>query len=87
MEKLNCNYPFKNIPTPTKTSNQLALIEKSKSVIKRMGCKTHFFLNGDNKENNTKTSFRFKSRYHPPPCTELQHFKKDLINIYQQRKI
>ena len=46
-----------------------------------MRWKAHFFLNGDNKENNTKTSFRFKSRYHPLPCTELEHFKKDLINI------
>ena len=39
------------------------------------------FLNGDNKENNTKTSFGFKSRYHPLPYTELEHFKKDIINI------
>ena len=41
----------------------------------------HFFLNGGNKENNTKTSFGIKSRFHPPPCTELEHFEKDLINI------
>ena len=81
MEKWNYNYYFKNIPTPTKMSYQLALIEKIESVIKRMRWKAHFFLNGDNKENNTKTSFRFKSRYHPLPCTELEHFKKDLINI------
>ena len=27
MEKLNYNYFFKNIPTPTKTTYQLALIE------------------------------------------------------------
>ena len=46
-----------------------------------MRWKPHFFLNDDNKENNTKTSFGFKSRYHPPPCTELEHFEKDLINI------
>ena len=68
MEKLNYNYSFKNIPTPTKTSYQFSLIEKMKSVIKRMRWKVHFFLNGDNKENNTKTFFGFKSRYHPPPC-------------------
>ena len=46
-----------------------------------MRWKAHFFLDGDDKENNTKTFFGFKSRYHPPPCTELEHFEKDLINI------
>ena len=86
MEKLNYNYSFKNIPTPTKTSYQLTLIEKMESVIKRMRWKAHFFLNGDNKENNTKTSFGFKSRYHPPPCTELEHFEKGLINIINNVK-
>ena len=62
-------------------SYQLALIEKIESVIKRIRWKAHFFLSSDNKENDTKTSFVFKSRYHPPPCTELEHFKKDPINI------
>ena len=32
MEKLNYNYPFKNIPVPTKTSYQLTLIEKKKKA-------------------------------------------------------
>ena len=36
MEKLNYNYFFKNIPTPTKTTYQLALIEQIESLIKRM---------------------------------------------------
>ena len=61
MEKLNYNYSFKNVPTPTKMSHQLALIEKIESVIKTMRWKVHFLLNGDNKENNTRTSFGFKS--------------------------
>ena len=51
-----------------------------------MPWKVHFFLNGDNKESNTKISFGFKSRYHPPPCTELEHFEKDLINIINNVK-
>ena len=79
MEKLSYNYSFRNIPTPTKTSHQLASIEKIKSMIKRMRWKARFFLNGDNKENNTKISFGFKSRYHPPPCTVLEHFEKVLL--------
>ena len=48
--------------------------------------KADFFLNGDSKKNNTKTSFGFKSRHHSPPCTELEHFKKDLINIVNNVK-
>ena len=86
METLNYNYSFKNILTPTNTSYQLAFIEKIESVIKRMRWKVHFVLNGDNKENNAKTSFGLKSRYHPPPCTELEHFGKDLINIINNVK-
>ena len=78
MEKLNYNCSFKNIPTPIKTSYQLTLIEKIESVIKRIQC--------DNKVCDTKTSFRIKSRYHPPPCTELEHFEKGLINIINNIK-
>ena len=48
--------------------------------------KADFFLNGDSKKNNTKTFFGFKSRHHSPPCTELEHFKKDLINIVNNLK-
>ena len=51
-----------------------------------MRWKTYFFLNGDNKENNTKTSFGFESRYHPLPCTEIEHFGKDLIKIINNVK-
>ena len=51
-----------------------------------MRWKAQLLLDGDDKENNTKTSFGFKSRYHPPPCTELEHFEKDLINIINNIK-
>ena len=51
-----------------------------------MRWKAHFLLDGDDKDNNTKTSFGFKSRYHPPPWTELEHFEKDLINIINNIK-
>ena len=51
-----------------------------------MPWKALVFSNGDNKENNTKTSFGFKSRYHPPPCTELEHFEIDIINIINNIK-
>ena len=55
-------------------------------MIKRMRRKALFFLNSDNKENNTKTSFGFKSRYHPSPCTKLEHFEKGLLNIISNVK-
>ena len=51
-----------------------------------MRWKAQLLLDGDDKENNTKISFGFKSRYHPPPCTELEHFEKDLINIINNIK-
>ena len=51
-----------------------------------MRWKARFFLNGDNKENNTKTSFGFKSRCHRPPCTELERFEKDLIKTIKNVK-
>ena len=82
MEKLNYEYS----KTPAKPSYRLALIVKTESVIKRMQWKADFFLNGDNKENNTKTSFGLKSRYHPPTCTELEHYEKDFINIINNVK-
>ena len=42
MERINLNYSLKNIPTPTKSSYQLKLIQKIERVIKRM--KTLVFL-------------------------------------------
>ena len=36
MERINLNYSLKNIPTPTKSSYQLKLIQNIERVIKRM---------------------------------------------------
>ena len=62
------------------------LIEKIESLIKRMQWKVYFFLNYDNKRNNTKKSFAFKRRYHLSQCKELDHFEKDLVNIINNAK-
>ena len=59
MEKINFNYSLKNIPTPTKTSYQLMLMEKIESVIKRMRWKAHFYLNKD-KSNIAYTNYGSK---------------------------
>ena len=45
-----------------------------------MRWKAHFFLNDDNKENNTKTSFGFKSKHQLPPCTELEHKQQEELS-------
>ena len=79
MEKINFNYSLKNIPTPTKTSYQLMLMEKIESVIKRMRWKAHFYLKKD-PSSITYTSYGFKTRNYPPQCKELQNFEKDLLD-------
>ena len=56
------------------------------NVIENMGWKAHLFLNGNNKDNDAKASFGFKSRYHLPPRTWLEHFEKDLFNIISNLK-
>ena len=78
MEKINFNYSLKNIPTPTKTSYQLMLMEKIESVIKRMRWKAHFYLKKDT-SNIAYTNYG-KTRNYPPQCKELQNFEKDLLD-------
>ena len=85
-------YSFINIPTPAKTSYQLALIEKVESVIKRKRWKAQFFLNGDNKECNTKTSFWIQIKI--PPATmywtttlrKRSYYHHQQCKVYKQRE-
>ena len=79
MEKINFNYSLKNIPTPTKTSYQLMLMEKIESVIKRMRWKAHFYLKKD-PSSITYTSYGFKTWIYLPQCKELQNFEKGLLD-------
>ena len=90
MKRINLNCSLKNIPIPTKSSSQFKLIDKIGTAIKRMRCKTLFFLrdNSDiNKANNNdiseseKETFGFKSKQHPAQINELQNFEKDLLDI------
>ena len=72
MENINFNYSLKNIPTPSRLSYQLKLINKIESVIKRVKWKAFFFLR-DNKSNKTaRETFGFKSKQHPAQITEMQ---------------
>ena len=79
MEKINFNYSLKNIPTPTKTSYQLMLMEKTESVIKRMRWKAHFYLKKDT-SNIAYSKYGFKTANYPPQWKELQNFEKDLLD-------
>ena len=79
MEKINFNYSLKNIPTPTKASYQLMLMEKIEGVVKRMQWKAHFYIKKD-KSNIAYTNYVFKTRNYPPQCKELQNFEKDLLD-------
>ena len=79
MEKINFNHSLKNIPTPTKTSYQLLLMEKIESFIKRMWLKAHFYRKKDT-SNITYTNYGFKTRNYPPQSKELQNFEKDLLD-------
>ena len=82
MEKINFNYSLKNIPTPTKTSYQLMLMEKIESVIKRMRWKAHFHLKKDT-SNIAYTNCGSKRRNYPPQCKKLQNFEKDLLDTIE----
>ena len=79
MEKINFNYSLKNIPTPTKTSYQLMLMEKIESVMKGMRWKAHFHRKKDT-NNIAYTNYGFKTRNYPSQCKELQNFEKDLLD-------
>ena len=80
MEKLNFNCALKNTPTARKSkSNQLMLIEKIESFIKRMRWKAHFYL----KKNTSHTSYinyGCKTQNYPSQFKELQNFEKDLLD-------
>ena len=75
-----CEYEIAySIPTPTKTSYQLMLMEKIESVIKRMRWKAHFYLKKDT-SNIAYSNYGFKTTNYPPQWKELQNFEKDLLD-------
>ena len=96
MDKFYMDYSDKNIPIPTHREYLKRLVEKIESVIRRMRWKALFFLNKDDKAEDTSTSnneseeesdgdkneyFGFKSKKAPCPVSELSGFEKDLINM------
>ena len=76
------------MPVPSQKSYQLQLIDKTECIIKRMRWKAPFFQNDANNTSNkmVKETYRFKSKYHPGQCKELETFEKDLYNIVSSLK-
>ena len=72
---------MKNIPTPSRQSYELLLIDKIESVIKRMHLKAYFFM--ENKaatlEEPSKETYRFKSKHHPSQSKYLEASEKTCL--------
>ena len=73
MERIKFDCSLKNIPIPSKSSYQLQLIDKIKSVIKRMRWKAQIFLTNTYNVNNSvnREIYGFKSKHHPDLRKEL----------------
>ena len=78
---------MKKISIPDIISYQVKLIEKIKSVLKRVLWKAHFFLNQSKKQDNIKTTYGFKSKLHPQQHPDLEAFEEKLCDIMKFRKV
>ena len=76
---------MKNIPIPSKSLYQLKVIDKFKSVIKRIRWEAHFFMIG-NVIKCDKESSSFKSKNCRSQIKELESFEKDLLDIVKSIK-
>ena len=86
MEKSEIRYSLKNISIPSKESYQLNLIDKIKSLVKRMTWRAFYYLNQQKFDNGIKETFGFKSKKCPPPCSDLVPFEKDLSDMVTSLK-
>ena len=84
MEKVNCSYSLKNIPTPNERTYKLQLIEKIKLFINKLRWKSIFIIN--NRKETTEfcasgLGYGLKSNKCPPQLKELIPFADDLIDL------
>lgn len=84
MEKLQFDYSYKNIPTPSQHSYRLQLIEKVEMVIKRMRWRAHF-LEQPNDEPIPET-YGLKTLNCPPLIKDLVPFENDLFDLVKSVK-
>ena len=75
MERFVTDYPFKNIPIPSKHQYKIQLILKTVKVVNRMRQKFQEFL-GKRNSNNVE-SYSFKSVKCPPAVQKMTDFEND----------
>ena len=86
MEKSEIKYSLKNIPTPSKESYRLNVVDKIKSLVKRMTWRAFYYLNQQKFDNEISETFDFKSRKCAPPCSDLIPFEEDSSDMVTSLK-
>ena len=81
MEKFVFNYSTKNVLIREKTPHYIKMIEKLESLIRRIRCKAHLFLNMKEPHKDKKETFGFKTSQYPLQIPELERFEKGLCNL------
>ena len=93
MEKVNCSYSLKNIPTPNERTYKLQLIEKIESFIKNLRWKAILFINNSKETTESCASgsvYGLKSNKCPLQLKELIPFEgnfTDLVKTIKFRKV
>lgn len=83
VKKIDVDYSMKNIPMPSKAAYKKTLIEKVESFIKRMRWRAFHFLKGNDKCEDTKETYGFKTRKCPPQIPELKAFESDVLKLIE----
>ena len=78
MEKVNFQYSLKNIPLASRVDYKRCLIHKAESFLKRIRWKAYFFNNED-KNDDVKNNYGFKSIVCPPQDSLLNDFETDIM--------
>ena len=85
-KRVTLNYSLKNIPIPPADSYKKKLMERTKSVIKRMRWRAFFYLNNESNEedeHNDEECYWLKSHECPPQVEELKPFEDDMMKLIE----
>ena len=85
MEQVNMEYSTKNIPLHSRKEFSLNLINKTRTFLRNLKWKAHFFLNPPKKANDINY-YGFKSTKNAPPVNQIQAFEEDMIKMVQNVK-
>ena len=85
MEKKNFGYSLKNILIPTRPNYLKSIVEKVKSLSRRLRWKTYFFCNDAKRYGNPSVnSFGFKSLATPPQNEHMKAFEDDIYEMIRK---